>query len=569
MKTRAILIFVSFFWIGLNAQQINVNINKSAGDCLLESNCETNTVCYDLTLNIDEPAWQLRSYNVWINYPVPPLFSYNSDNSCVTQNGGDTDNNQYGQYRVGGVNGTYPLEAGTENTFHSICFEYTDGNLITDSLIYVGGTTLVFGFSFESTITLMNTQTGETKGFVLQNQNAIPIQLDNKHSLGVDNGWSGVSTFMEPDVTNIETIMAPVENDLVLMYNLTEGIYSPQNNINTIVNWNYKSGYIIKVNDGQMLNICGAEPQNKSINLMAGWNVIPVLDDEDVPVEEVVSGLGDNLVIVKEIAGYRMYYPAYGINSLSSFTPGKAYFIRVHEAAQITFPEQSDKRPDSNQNYYFEEISPWEPVYKTPESHVFCFNSEASGRFETGDLIGAFDQQGRCTGIMEMLDEKEALAVSVFGDDETTDVKDGMTASEAVSFVLFRSSTGELLNLDLSFTNDSPNKENFVSNGISIVKDVLVSTTGTGINNYLSGIDLQVFPNPTKGKTNVKLVGDVLIDGKMVLTDSRGQLIDESKHLHEGGVTYRTYNFSKYSPGVYYLRLYSENYLNIQKIVVK
>ncbi len=569
MKTRAILFFVSFFWIGLNAQQIDLSIEKTAGECLLEGDCETNTVCFDLIINIDEPDWQLRSYNVWVSYPSPPLFSFNSDNSCILQNGGDTDNNLNGQYRVGGVNGTYIMEAGIEHAFHTVCFEYANADLLEDSLIYVGGTAYVYGFPFESTITLKNLQTGETQGFIITNSSSIPIEIDDKHSLVVDYGWSGISTYMEPDDTDIETIMAPAESDLVLMYNLTEGIYSPQNSINTIVNWNYKSGYIIKVTDENVLNICGAKPLNKTINLMAGWNVIPVLDDVNVPVEDVVGALGENLVIVKEIAGYRMYYPEYEINSLSTLEPGNAYFIKVLQAAQITFPEQSDKNADNNQKFYFDEISPWDPVYKTPGSHVFCFSSNASGRFETGDLIGAFDQQGRCTGIMEMLDEKLAFTVAVFGDDETTNIKDGMVESEPVSFVLFRTSTGEMLNLDISFTEDSPNEEIFVSNGISIVKDVLISTTGTGINNFLSGVDLQVFPNPTNGESNIKLTGDVLIDGKIVLTDSRGQMINENNYLHEGGVTFRKYDFSEYSPGIYYLRLYSENYFNIQKIVVK
>lgn len=569
MKTRTLLLFFSIIWVGLNAQQINVGIEKSAGDCLLQSNCESNTVCFDLTVEIDEPGWELRSYNIWVSYPSPPLFTYNSDNACVTQNGGDTDNNQEGQYRVGGVNGSYMLEEGVNNTFHSICFGYADNPQIEDSLISVGGTAKVYGFPFESTITVRNTQTGETVGFSITSVSSAPIRLDHKHLMDVDNGWSGISTYMEPDLTNIETIMSPALDDLVLMYNLTEGIYSPGNNINTIVNWNYKSGYIVKVTDDITLNICGTKPQNKSINLMSGWNVIPVLDDANVPVGDVFDALGENLVIVKEIAGYRMYYPAYGITSLNSLESGKAYFVRVNEACQITFPESTDKNPSDNQTWYFEQVSPWGPVYKTPESHVFCFSDESTGKFETGDLIGAFDQQGRCTGIMEILDSKQAFAVSVFGDDETTSEKDGMNESEPVAFTLFRTSTGEMLNLNLAFAENSPCEGNFISKGISIVKDVLISSTGTGINNYLSGVDMQVFPNPTDGETRAKLTGDVKIDGTMIITDSRGRMLSKKEHTHQRGVSFGTFDFSAYSPGVYYLRYYSDNYINIQKIVVK
>lgn len=569
MKTKTILILMLMLWGGLTAQQIEVDITETQGNCLLQSDCEANTICYDLIISVDEPNWELRSYNIWVQYPSPPLLSYNSDNACFTQNGGDTDNNAYGQYRVAGVNGSFVMEQGIQHTFHSICFDYSDGSLILDSLIEIGGEAMVFGFPFESTITLKNTITNESVGINISSTSSTTIQLDNKQILDVETGWSGVSSCLVPNLTDIEYIMSPVIDDLVLMYNLTEGIFSPDNNINTINNWNYKSGYIIKVNNGAPLNICGTDPDNRDINLMAGWNIIPVLSKNDVPVDMVFDELGNNLVIVKEIAGFRIYYPEFSINSLSTLQPGKAYFVKVLEGCTITFPDQIDKSSDENQAYYFDLVSPWAPVTKTPESHVFCFEGNLAGKFETGDMIGAFDQAGNCAGIMEILDDKNAFAVSVFGDDQTTPQKDGLNQSELIAFTLFKTASGEAFNIDLAFRNDSPCDNHFVSNGISIVKDVLISTTGTGINNYLSGVDLQIYPNPTEGNTNFKLTGDVNIDGMLILTSSRGQLIQNTPCVHSGGVSFGQFDFSRYAPGVYYLRLVSDNYLNIQKIVVK
>lgn len=569
MKTRAFLIILSLMWVGLTAQQVSVNIQKSEGNCLLESNCETNSLCYDLVLVIDQPDWQLRSYNIWVKYPSQSLLYYNSDNSCFLENGGDTDNSQFGQYRVGGINGTYLLEEDVKNTFHSFCLEYADANLIKDSSISVGGTALLYNFPFESTITLRNNQTGEILGVHIQEESTIPIEVEHKHSLLVDSGWSGISTYMEPDVTDIEEVMAPFADDLVVMYNLTEGIYSPGTNINTIINWNYKSGYIIKIVDEFNLNICGSEPQNKSINLMAGWNVIPVLDDDFVPVEDVLNKLGDNLVIAKEVAGYRIYYPEFGINSLASLEPGNAYYVNVLQPDQITFPDENEKSLSTNYDFSFEKRSPWGKVSKTPETHVFCVGDNASSLFETGDLIGAFDAQGMCAGVMEVIDNTRAFALSVFGDDHTTDDKDGMNEMEKISFVLFRSSTGEIFNLELSYADHSPGHDEFVANGISIVKGVTINSTGTISNDSFSGITVQIFPNPTRGKSSVEISGVQSIDGKIEITDSRGLLIFENKLLHTGKKSFHEFDFSELSPGVYYLRLSSDTYNNIQKIVVK
>jgi len=569
MKTRIIFIIIASFWLGLNAQNVSVDIQKSDGNCLLNGSCEDNLLCFDLMVDVDEPNWELRSYNIWIAYPAPPLLSYNSDNSCVLQNGGDTDNNPNGQYRLGGINGAFSLLAGGQNIVHSFCLEYTDGNLILDSLIGVGGTAMVYGFPFESTLTMTNTVSGETLGLSISSVHTTSVQLDNKHILDGAGGWSGVSTWLVPGETDIEYIMSPVINDLELMYNLTEGIYSPGNNINTINNWNYKSGYIIKLSDAASLNICGSKPESRTINLMAGWNVVPVLSNENVPIESVFDAIGDNLVIAKQIAGYQVYYPEFGINSLSTLEPGKAYFVRVLETCVIEFPDQTVKQTTANQEYYFDLISPWKTIHKTPESHVFCFSADVLQKFHTGDLIGAFDQNGTCTGMMEVLDKQQAIVVSVFGDDQTTQTKDGMASSEPVSFAVFQSSTGMVFNLDLNYTEQSPNQGNFAGNGISIVKNALISATGIETANYLSGVQLRVFPNPTSGETNIKLEGDVHIDGKILISDSRGRLVYETDHLHHGGTSFQEFDFTNYTSGVYYLRLRSENYLNIQKIIVK
>ena len=160
--------------------------------------------------------------------------TYNSDNACLTQNGGDTDNGSKGQYRVGGINGTAVLEAGVMTTFHSLCLEYDNGFMIVDSIISAGGPALVYGFQFESTLTLHNTITGESVGMAVTSMDAMPINLHDLMHVNTNAGWSGVSAWMQPLDSDIENVMAPVADDLIIMYNLTDGIYSPANGINTI-----------------------------------------------------------------------------------------------------------------------------------------------------------------------------------------------------------------------------------------------------------------------------------------------------------------------------------------------
>lgn len=550
------------------AQNVTLHLVESAGNCLLSSNCESQTICYDLRIEVDEPGWQIRSYNIWFQYPQPPLMHYNSDNACLTQNGGDTDNDSNGQYRVGGINGTAVLEAGVMTTFHTLCLEYDNGFMIVDSIISAGGPALVYGFPFESTLTLQNSVTGESVGMAVNSMDAMPINLHDLMQVDANAGWSGVSAWMQPLDSDIENVMEPVVEDLVIMYNLTDGIYSPSNNINTIVNWNYKSGYIVKVSDAIDLNICGSDNGNHTINLMAGWNIIPVLNPGMVPVEEVLGGLGSNLIIVKEIAGYRIYYPAYNINTLMNLQTGKAYLVKVAQACAITFPETDVSQTQADAKYYFEMNSPWPPIHKTPDSHIFCFADDALSLFEMGDLIGAFDQQGHCCGMMEVLDTQKAFSVPVFANDATTSQKDGLDVDEPIAFKLYRPSTGDEFNMELSYATFSPAQGQFVSNGISIAATVTLIASGTGIQNYASGVQVEAYPNPTQGEVTLKIAGDLPINGKLVLTNADGQMLFEQEIMHRQGISTRMLDFSKYTSGIYYLRLTSSQYYNIQKIVI-
>jgi hypothetical protein len=563
------LFFIMALWAGLQAQNIQVRIEKTTGNCLLESNCETNTVCYDLILEIDDPGWELRSYNVWVNYPSPPLMTYNSDNACATQNGGDTNNDAEGQYRVGGINGAFLLEAGTPNVFHSICFEYDDPALLANKFVRSGGTSMVFGFPFESTITLLNTQTGETSGFLLEDKDSIAVVIDDNQPIAIDLGWSGISGWLQPADPTIETIMAPVVDQLEVMYNLTDGIYSPAHNINTINNWNYKSGYVVKLNDASDISFCGASADNTVINLMPGWNIIPVLSNMAVPVESVFDELGEKLIIAKEIAGYRVYYPAFSINSLSSLIPGKAYYIKVTESCTIEFPATAPSQILANQQYYFEDFSPWNVENKTPESHTFIFSEQASHAFDGGDIVGAFGPDGNCYGMMEVQQTGVSFAIPAFINDNTTEIKDGFDDGDAILFKVFRISTGEEFTLEIAINGASPSGKFFEPNGISIIDNITIGTTGTGVFHYSSGEGIATYPNPVIDELNLELKSDVAFDGKLLFTDGRGRLIFSEDYSHNGGISKRVFDLASYQAGVYYLRISAENYLVIRKIIIK
>ena len=76
-----------------------------------------------------------------------------------------------------------------------------------------------------------------------------------------------------------------------------------------------------------------------TLDLYAGWNLIPVLCENGISCNEVLAQLGENLVIIKEPASTKVFWPELGIDNLGELSQGSAYFILLNSAAQLSFPD--------------------------------------------------------------------------------------------------------------------------------------------------------------------------------------------------------------------------------------
>jgi hypothetical protein len=71
--------------------------------------------------------------------------------------------------------------------------------------------------------------------------------------------------------------------------------------------------------------------------LEAGWNLIPILSTCEIPITALFAI--PQTIIVKDAAGYQMYWPEKGIHSLEMLQPGKSYLVKLSESVTIVFPE--------------------------------------------------------------------------------------------------------------------------------------------------------------------------------------------------------------------------------------
>jgi len=157
------------------------------------------------------------------------------------------------------------------------------------------------------------------------------------HMINLPAGWSSLSSYVMPGETNIEALLEQIYPELVILQDMT-GMYYPAGGINTLINWDSQSAYKIKLAQSVSLTITGQPEVNKTVQLDAGWNLIPVISPDIVDVILLFSGLGSNLLVVTEVAGSGLYWPAYGINTIGNLQSGRAYFIKVANPAEIIFP---------------------------------------------------------------------------------------------------------------------------------------------------------------------------------------------------------------------------------------
>lgn len=154
--------------------------------------------------------------------------------------------------------------------------------------------------------------------------------------IGIPAGWSGLSSFLAPPNSSVVSMFQPIIADLIILESQT-AMYWPEENINTIGNWSTHEGYIIKLSSPVQLIFTGNIEVNKTLQLTAGWNLIPVLSSCDVDVSALFNG--KDLIIVKEVAGWKLFWPAMSVNTLGVLQSGNAYFVKMGSPTEITFPE--------------------------------------------------------------------------------------------------------------------------------------------------------------------------------------------------------------------------------------
>ena len=383
----------------------------------------------------------------------------------------------------------------------------------------------------------------------------LTITVNHCQNLTIPAGWSGISGYVQPTDASVENIFNPVIGNLIILQSET-GVYWPGQNINTISNWSRSEGYKIKTLHETQISFAGQWNGNNQLPLSANWNTIPVLSSCPVNVADLFGGT--NVTIVKEVAGWRVYWPAFGINTLGTVDPGRAYYVSMSAGANIIFPDCEAGKYKSGSfdvpERFTYSLAKDETSF-TPFTHTIAFSSGFD--FESGTQILAYDEQGKCCGIAEW--QKTGTALTVFGDDPFTNLKDGAAEGEQLTFVMINPDGFEQI-MEVAWDETLPNSDGrFYNNGLSAMKEATMSAgyefSGTE--------DIAIYPNPAK---EFVVVASKYSGGMMVqFANQIGVNCLETKTTE----SVSKIDVSELSKGVYMVIITCENKTVVKKLVVE
>ncbi len=290
-------------------------------------------------------------------------------------------------------------------------------------------------------------------------------------SINLVSGWSMWSTYIDPEDGNMESVFSNIVDDLTIVKDEGGNVYWPSFGLNSIGSLEIGNGYQVKMSSANTLVVEGdLVPYDTQFSLAGGWNMMGYLHQEAYSVESMMSTMtSSNLTIMKDSWG-NVYWPQFGLNSIGNMNPGQGYQVKLAGSWNFSYPEGSEgarygdvyvERP-----VYFEEpantgnnmiiglpLNSWE---STPS-----IGDEIAAYGEDGELIGSTTFQG------------DHIALTIWGDDLTTDKKDGISEGESISFKLWNSQTGVEQALEVRW---SQGVGFYTTDGISIAGQIILGS---------------------------------------------------------------------------------------------
>jgi len=182
----------------------------------------------------------------------------------------------------------------------------------------------------------------------------------------------------------------------------------------------------------------------------------------------MMQNMVNNIIIMKDELG-NVYWPTFALNNIGNMQPGEGYQIKL--AGPYTFSYPSGDEGARFGDIYTERPIHFNEAANTGSNMIIGFPEYAwESTLSIGDEIAAYDEDGRLIG--STVYEGNNLALTVWGDDITTNEKDGLVEGERIIFRLWNSATSTEQVLDIKWEEGSGV---YSTDGISVAGQIILT----------------------------------------------------------------------------------------------
>ena len=379
-------------------------------------------------------------------------------------------------------------------------------------------------------------------------------------------GWGMYSTFIAPEDPSLDSVLEGVVDNLTIMKDELGNVYWPLLGINNIGSLTDGEGYSIKANAVSMLEISGdLIPSDLPIFMPAGWSFIGYLHQESADAAGMMSSVVDagNFIIMKD-GGGNVYWPLIGVNTIGDgsglMNPGQGFAIKVGEEYSFSYPEITNaQRIGSPSTTY--PLYNYTKAINTGDNMVIGIPLTAWENMpEIGDEIAAYNSKGVLVGSVTF--NGESTALTVWGDDPTTDVIEGLLEGEVIDLEIWRKSDNSIETITIDNWEEGNNI--YVSNGIALAGNIRYnSTLDLGYELYSN------FPNPFDVQTTISFFVPETGNVKIAVFDLVGNMVEELANTNfESGMHNLTFNAENLAQGTYFVRMVAGDSMLTKKMDV-
>ncbi len=373
-------------------------------------------------------------------------------------------------------------------------------------------------------------------------------------------GWNMWSTYIDPENTNIENVFSEISNNLLIVKDENGSVYWPLFGLNTLGNLTKGKGYQTKMANDEVLIIEGdLIPSDFSQTIPSGWSIMGYLHTTCNNATAMMSPLINQLIILKDEGGL-VFWPTFNLNTLGDMCPDKGYQIKMTNESIYSFP--SVARFGYSQTDIIEQTIYYDKAINTGNNMTIGIPIKAWNILPNiGDEIAAYDEIGNLVGSTTF--DGNNIALTVWGDDSTTDIKDGLYNDEILNFKLWDSFENKEVTMFIMDWEIGNNK--YKTDNINIASNILVN------NSYdnQSSILYQNIPNPFNELTAIKFYIPERSIVNLTLQNIIGEKIKNIENrLFNSGEHEIILHSNDLSPGSYFINMKTKNYSKIKKITL-